>query len=121
MDVAELSMPTSEQLEQLRIAQLLIERILAIARSLLGSNRFVDVVTYRVGTSQDPDYIAELIEHTGPRDAVTVILGRGGSRNVALWLLLDRTERELNRTMVGRSSQHGAGHINTRRMGNPSA
>lgn len=28
MDVAELSMPTSEQLEQLRIAQLLIERIL---------------------------------------------------------------------------------------------
>lgn len=73
----------------------------------------MDVVTYRISASQDPDYVAELIEHTGPQDARAVFHARGGSRNIALFLLLDIAERQLQNTMTAQSGPH----INTRRLG----
>ncbi|KAF4304946.1 hypothetical protein GTA08_BOTSDO06858 [Botryosphaeria dothidea] len=103
MDVPELHLPSSEQFQQLRTAEMLIERILAAGRSLLGSNRFIDVVTYRLPNSQDPDYVAELLEHTGPNEARAIIHGRA--------------ERELNVTMSTMTkTDNGITTVNTRRM-----
>ncbi|KKY14694.1 hypothetical protein UCDDS831_g08093 [Diplodia seriata] len=138
-DVAELSESTAKQLEELSTAQLLTERILsnfsptssdepvadltpslAIGRSLLGSNRYLDVVTYRLPNHEQPnDYMAELIEHTGPREAITVLRTHYDKRSGALWLLLDRAERELNITMTLAHTENGVNVINTRRLGRP--
>ncbi|KAF4533948.1 hypothetical protein BFW01_g9133 [Lasiodiplodia theobromae] len=117
-DIAELSMPSAQQLEQLSIANLLTERILIIGRSLLGSNRALDVVTYRLPNSeQSADYVAELIEHTGPSQASTILRARNDLRTKALFMLLDRAERELNITMSQACSVAGVQVINTRRLG----
>ncbi|KAL1639499.1 hypothetical protein SLS58_007931 [Diplodia intermedia] len=119
-DVAELSESTAKQLEELSTAQLLTERILTVGRSLLGSNHYLDVVTYRLPNHEQPnDYMAELIEHTGPREAVTVLRTRYNKRSGALWLLLDRAERELNITMTLAHTENGVHVINTRRLGRP--
>lgn len=139
MDVPELHLSSNEQFQQLRTAEILIERILgqcppsashaliehftltsptAVGRSLLGSNRFLDVITYRLPNAQEPDYVAELLEHAGPVEARVILHGRGGGRNKALFLLLDKAERELNITMsTMTATKNGVTTVNTRRMG----
>lgn len=83
----------------------------------MGSNRFIDVVTYRLPNAQDPDYVAELLEHTGPNEARAIVHGRGGGRNNALFMLLDKAERELNITMSTMTkTDNGITIVNTRRM-----